>query len=289
MLGGTVRPSYTVVPKGILGYYSGADNPHYSLARAKAELAQCPSRTVPFALKYEHYGSDNINEATAIATMLSQAGLNVRLTGLTPNAWGQTVSHSLDATHTQLLFDGWVQDYPDPQDYCTLLLRSGSPYAVGGWHSSAYDRLVDRADETLNPKQRAALYIQAQHLAISQGAFITINQALSYELIRPSVHGLVTTEAYVDVVAKDLDCANVSQLTKINLELPLVIGMSQIGHSRTYCALDIHPVIVTPETFSRFYALAYARQAVTGIDAHESTAHPGCCACYDIRARNTFP
>jgi oligopeptide transport system substrate-binding protein len=210
VLGGTVRPSYTVVPKGMLGYYAGADNPHYSLARAGAELARCPSRTVPFALKYDNFGADGVNLAKAVATMLSRAGLNVRLTGLTPLAWGQIVTHPLDDTHTQLVVDSWIQDYPDPQDYCTVLLRSGQPYAVGGWQNATYDRLVDRGEVILDPRKRAQLYIQAQHLAIRQGAFITIDQALSYELIKPYVHGLVTTEAYFDAVANDLDWSKVS-------------------------------------------------------------------------------
>jgi ABC-type transport system substrate-binding protein len=207
---GFVRATYAVVPKGMLGYYAGADNPHFSPATARAELAQCPSRTVPFALKYGDYGPDYVNEAIAVGTMLSQAGLNVKVTRLTRDAWGQTVSRSLDATHTQLIFSAWQQDYPDPQDYCTLLLRSGEALNTGLWRNRQYDDLVDRADVVLNPARRAALYIRAQHLALSQGAFITIYNALSYELIKPHVHGLVTSEAYFDAEAKDLNWAKVS-------------------------------------------------------------------------------
>jgi ABC-type oligopeptide transport system substrate-binding subunit len=66
----------------------------------------------------------------------------VKLLGLTIGAWGQTVSHPLDATHTQLVLSNWAQDYPDPQDYCSLLLRSGQPLAVGGWSNRQYDHLV---------------------------------------------------------------------------------------------------------------------------------------------------
>jgi peptide/nickel transport system substrate-binding protein/oligopeptide transport system substrate-binding protein len=210
VLRGTVRPTYAIVPKGMLGYYSGADNPHYSLTKAQAELARCPSRTVPFELKYPNTGPDAINLAMAVGTMLSQAGLNVKLTELTLPLWGQTVTHPLDATHTQLVFDAWIQDYPDPQDYCTLLLRSGQPHDTGGWHNAAYDRLVDRAEVKFNRKQRAALYIRAQHLALSQGALLMLYNELSYKLIKPYVHGLVTTEAYTDALAKGLDWANVS-------------------------------------------------------------------------------
>jgi ABC-type transport system substrate-binding protein len=210
VLHGTARATYTIVPKGMLGYYDGRDNPHYNLTKAKTELAQCPSRTVPFALKYGDFGPDQVNEATAVATMLSRAGLNVRLTRLTPAAWVRTATRPLDATHTQLIVNAWRQDYPDPQDYCTLLLRSGQPFNIGLWSNRQYDQLVDRADVALNPAVRAALYIRAQHLALSQGVFLTIYEALSYELIKPRVHGLVTTEAYAGVVAKDLNWSNVS-------------------------------------------------------------------------------
>ena len=134
----------------------------------------------------------------------------MKLTGLTNLDWFQVVSHPLDATHTQLVVSNWKQDYPDPQDYCTLHLRSGQPLNVGGWDNAAYDRLVDRAEVTLNPTKRAALYIQAQHLALSQGALLMLYNSLSYKLIKPYVHGLVTTEANADTVAKDLDWSNVS-------------------------------------------------------------------------------
>jgi peptide/nickel transport system substrate-binding protein/oligopeptide transport system substrate-binding protein len=208
--GGTVRPTYALVPKGLLGYYPGADNPSYSPAAARAQLARCPSRTVPIALKYGDYTPDSVNSAKAVAAQLLQVGLNVKLTSLPPSAIQQTISHSLDTTHTQLVWSFWVQDYPDPQDYCTLLLRSGQPLNVGLWSNRQYDHLVDRAEVEMNPAVRAALYIRAQHLALSQGALITIASGISYELIKPYVHGLVTTEAYVDAVAKALDWTKVS-------------------------------------------------------------------------------
>jgi ABC-type oligopeptide transport system substrate-binding subunit len=105
---------------------------------------------------------------------------------------------------------GWAQDYPDPQDYCSLMLRSGSLFNVGGWHNTAYDRLVDRADVLLDPKKRAALYIQAQHLALSQGAFISLTNNLGRVLIKPYVHGLVGSEALGGMVPKDWNWSNVS-------------------------------------------------------------------------------
>ena len=210
ILRGTVHATYAVVPRGMLGYYSGKDNPHYNPAEARAELAQCPSRTSPFELKYNASVPALHNEYSAIGSMLSSVGMNVKLKPLSDNEWGTAVSQSLDKTDTRLIQVGWFQDYPDPQDYCTLLLRSGQQYNVGGWHDATYDRLVDRADTTLNRKERAKLYIRAQHIALSQGAMISLDYELRYRLIKPYVHGLVGSEAFNYLVPKDYDWANVS-------------------------------------------------------------------------------
>jgi oligopeptide transport system substrate-binding protein len=209
ILGGAMRATYAVVPKGMLGYYSGKDNPHYDQAKARAELAQCPGRTTPFELTYATGGLYK-NEFPAIGSMLSTVGMNVRLKPLKIDDWLTIVNQSLQKTNTQLLWEGWVQDYPDPQDYCSLLLRSGAQYNVGGWHNATYDRLVDKADVTLNRKQRAQLYVRAQHIALSQGALILLNNLIIPELIKPYVYGVIGTEAFPWLQPEGGDWANVS-------------------------------------------------------------------------------
>ena len=210
ILGGTVRPSYAVLPKGMLGYYAGQNNPHYSPARARSELARCPGRTIPFELKYPALSSDLSNEFGAISTMLQTVGLNVKLTRISRDDWDTAVGQSLDRTHTQIIYDQWYQDYPDPQDYCTVLLRSDQYANIGNWSNRAYDRLVDRAGVILDRKVRAQLYIQAQHIALGQGAFISLNRHFTPRLIKPYVHGLTEGEVVTDLVPADDDWARVS-------------------------------------------------------------------------------
>jgi len=207
VLRGTERSTYAVVPKGILGYYPGNDNPHYNQARARLELARCPHRTVPFRLTI---ATPFQISSTAIVRMLRRVGMNVKLEVLSVDGWLNVDSQSLGRTHTQLVVSVYGQDYPDPQDFCTLLLRSGQPYDVGGWHSPRYDSLVDRADVTFDRKKRAQLYIQAQHIALSQGAWISWSYLVNFVLLKPYVHGMVGTEAYADMVPANLDWAKVS-------------------------------------------------------------------------------
>jgi len=155
----TAIPSYTVVPKGMLGYYDGRDNPQYSPQRARAELAKCPGRTIPIIYKYR---KDRL-DAEAIGPMLRAAGMNEKVAPISADEWVNVVGQPLDKTNTQLAWNSWVQDYPDPQDFAELLLHSGTPFNVGGWSNAKYDRLVERANFVVNRAQRAKLYIQAQH------------------------------------------------------------------------------------------------------------------------------
>jgi ABC-type transport system substrate-binding protein len=204
------RPTYAIVPKGMLGYYPGNDNPHYNLSRARSELARCPGRTTPVILTYLNSGVSSRIAGASIVRMLADAGFHITLKLISNSDWHTVVTHPLDQSHTQIVLNEWAQDYSDPQDYCSLLLRSGQQFNVGRWHNAAYDRLVDRADVLSNPKKRAQLYIQAQHIALSQGAFISISYKVGFALIKPYVHGLVGTEAYNWLMPRNFDWAEVS-------------------------------------------------------------------------------
>jgi ABC-type transport system substrate-binding protein len=211
VLGGAQRATYAVVPRGMLGYYAGRDNPHYNPARARAELARCPGRTTAFGLIYPSgKGYTDVEHIyAAIAALLRSVGLNVTPKPLSGGAWYTIVAQPLDRTQTRLVRNSWQEDYPDPQDYCSLLLWSGAPFSVGGWHNAAYDRLVDAADVEPDPARRAQLYVRAQHLALSQGAFISLTNWVNSRLIKPYVHGLVGSEAYDELGPRDGDWSNV--------------------------------------------------------------------------------
>jgi len=210
ILHGTVNIIYDVVPPGFLGYYDGRDNPHFDLAKAKAELGKCRSRTVPMKLTYPTGSSDSDRTFREANRELQAVGFRSTANAISANDWLTTVSQSLENTNTQFVMGGWQQDYPDPQDYVSILLRCGSDYNVGLWCSKTFSNLVDRADMESSPQKRAQLYIQAQHLAISQGAWITLWNTETYELIKPYVRGMTGGVAYADIVPKNYDWSNVT-------------------------------------------------------------------------------
>jgi ABC-type oligopeptide transport system substrate-binding subunit len=213
VLHGAVKPIYDIVPPGFLGYYDGKDNPHYSVAKAKAELAQCPGRSTPITYVYDTTGSDSDNRSAAFVQMLNAVGFNAKLKAITANDWLSIVSSGfggMSKSQTQIVFDDWQQDYPDPQDYAELLMDCNQDYNIGGWCNAKYHSLMQKADVEGNAKKRAQDYIQAQHIAISEGAWVTEYNSLSFYLIKPNVHGIVPTVAYGDLVPVNYDWSKVT-------------------------------------------------------------------------------
>lgn len=208
VLHGTQTSLYDVVPRGMLGYYSGKDNPHYNPAKARAELAQCPGGIKNVQFPYPTGSTDSDNMAAALSAMWSAVGIDLKPKPLPMNSWYDILSQPLATTHTAITQFGWSMDYNDPQDYVTLLNKSDTPYNIGGFKSARFDRIVDQADVTASRKKRAALYIQAQHILVGGGYQITIGQGLQYFLVNPKVYGFVTS--LTGLQPRNGDWANIS-------------------------------------------------------------------------------
>jgi len=191
ILHGAESPLYEVLPKGMLGYYPGANLPHYNPAKARAELAQCPGGIHNVSLVLPNTSADLTNEYTAVVNMWQAVGIDIKLDAVAFEQFVKDWETHLNATGTDLLVNDWAEDYNDPQDYMTFLLHSGQPRDLGDFRNKTYDRLVDEAEVTFNKTKRVALYKQAQRIAIMQGAWIPIGQARAYVLIKPYVHGFV--------------------------------------------------------------------------------------------------
>jgi len=82
----------------------------------------------------------------------------------------------------------WAADYLDPQDYYSILLRTGSIEDHTGYSNPRYDALCDAADVEQNQTKRLALYRQAAQIAAAEVPLIPLYYSKEPELIRPYVH-----------------------------------------------------------------------------------------------------
>ncbi|GAC1326503.1 MAG: peptide ABC transporter substrate-binding protein [Chloroflexota bacterium] len=201
---------YGVVPKGFLGYINLKKLIGYNPAKAKSEFQKCALKSTPVSLKYPTGSTDADNTYAAYTQQLQAVGFNIKAQPLAANDWLNVVGQDLNKTSTQIVSNGWQQDYPDPQDYVELLLKSDQNYDIGKWKNATFDKLAANADTDFNKKKRAALYAQAQKIALTQGAWIPLTNSVGHGLIKSYVHGLTGTVAYADFVPVGQDWSKVT-------------------------------------------------------------------------------
>jgi oligopeptide transport system substrate-binding protein len=206
LLRNTYSPTYDVLPPGILGYFGREpDVPFYDPARAKKELAQCPGGLKNVTMTVQNASTDIIHEYDAIRANLQNIGADVTVKPLNFNAWLKVVTQNMNATKDQetITENLWIDDYPDPQDWLTNLLRSTANDNIGGFKSKAFDNLVDQADVESNPAQRAKLYVTAAKIALKGGYWISVGAVNGLYVISPRVRGLIASNGWTWPVNND--------------------------------------------------------------------------------------
>jgi len=116
-------------------------------------------------------------------------GINMTLDPVESTAYTALVK---DPTTTpQVFFLGWCQDYPDPQDWLTLVFHSASTVTHVGWKNDQFDQLTKEADQEPDQQKRLDLYHQAQEILVSDAPAAFIYWDINPYLIKPYVKGMV--------------------------------------------------------------------------------------------------
>ncbi|HEX9067499.1 MAG TPA: hypothetical protein VF807_01930 [Ktedonobacterales bacterium] len=194
------QPTIHLVPLGMLGYdaaladpagRTGKDVLAADVSRARAlwlayvaekcggDASKCPTITV------STYASNVLTaRADAYAAMWKAAfpGIQVQIDNREIDYIRRGQFVGLDFTH-------WAADYPDPQDFTSLLFHTGSAYNQSNVSLPAADTLLDQADAAQDAAVRIRLYQQAEQLLITNVAAIPLYQSLNTYLVRPSVAG----------------------------------------------------------------------------------------------------
>jgi ABC-type oligopeptide transport system substrate-binding subunit len=93
----------------------------------------------------------------------------------------------------QVLLDAWGADYPDPQDFLSLLWTTNPPYPYGSAASHVsvpqVDALLSQADGMNDQSARIPLYQLAEQLLVNQGAAVPLYQPLQNDAVRSRVSG----------------------------------------------------------------------------------------------------
>ena len=188
---GQMLPSWHIVPKGMDGYNAqvrGVDGAPFAGDTALAR--QYWQRYL--AAHHNSVSHISIPDASSVS---GRAALT-----LYQQSWNQTLGvqvttyiirtiFQLDARSQQIYRFGWSADYPDPQDFLTLLYASDSPYNEQSASLPAADALMQQADALSDMSQRIPLYQQAEQLLIDNVAICPLFQYVNHYALRTWVKG----------------------------------------------------------------------------------------------------
>jgi ABC-type transport system substrate-binding protein len=185
-------PAHGILPPGIPGYDSKLKGQTFSPTTAKAELtaAGYHGKGLPSVTLSYSSGDPGQQAAAPVLQRLwsKYLGVNVQLQSMEQGAY----NNALTARNYQLAFISWGADYPDPQNFLSLQLQTGSGNNNGSFSDKQFDALTHQADVTVNnDAKRFALYRKAEVIALDKAAWIVLWWGKSAMLIEPKVHGLV--------------------------------------------------------------------------------------------------
>lgn len=186
-LGGKAVLASGIVPPGVPGGPWAGNVPPYDLTAARAELAGSRyGAALPKALIYGASGSLGVLMRGVYAR-----DLNVQLEVIAID-WPEYLQ-GLSARRYPAFEISWIADYPDPENFLTVLFGAGSGQNHTGYSNPAVDRLLAAAAVETDPAKRRQLYLEAQQLILDDAVVIPINHSIDYTLVKPYVKGLSIT------------------------------------------------------------------------------------------------
>jgi len=184
----THLPAYGVLPDTISGA-NGAkiQKVEYNVDKAKDYLKKSGYEGLEFTITYR--AQDEVTQRLA-EFIQSQLTTNLGLkVNIEPMEWSALLAASRQKTELESFYLGWSADYPDPQNFLSLLLHSKAPYNRYGYANPEFDAMVEKADVMPNGPERMAEYAKAEQFAISDGAWTPLTYPKNIFLIRPTVKG----------------------------------------------------------------------------------------------------
>jgi oligopeptide transport system substrate-binding protein len=182
-----------LVPSGMPGYNANLKGPDGTTsltgnsARAKASaqsyandkcsgtLSQCPSVTFRFPIEFQ-VGMQEARDMWEAA-----------LPGYPITLQPQPYDDSYFNPPLQIYWSPWGADYPDPQDFLSLLFLPDADFNGGQVDMPTATTLMRQADAELDPGKRLNEYNQAEQLLVTNVASIPVIQGQNAYLLRPDV------------------------------------------------------------------------------------------------------
>jgi peptide/nickel transport system substrate-binding protein len=192
-------PANGIIPPGIPGHdpdLPGYPHDEASARRLLAEAGYPGGKGLPPIELWVNTSEDNRRIAQQIQADLRKVGVVLTIREAD---WGAYIA-AMEGTpaqpgRAQMFRFGWYLDYPDADAILRPLLHSSNWGPAGNYfryRNPKFDALVDEALALTDDSARAALYREAQRIAVMEDAvWIFLNYYESSTLFKPYVKGIV--------------------------------------------------------------------------------------------------
>ncbi len=194
---GDCTPTLSWVPEGIPGAIQ-TDAYAFDPDAAVQALAESsyggPEGLPEIQMYYNSDDSANTARAEWVAGQYQQI-LGVTITLVPTEGTALTELRKSPDTFPQLLLvGGWIQDYPDPQNWLSVYFTCDATFAKRfGYCNPEFDDLVNQADVEADPARRAELYQQAGEILVQDQPGPFLYNLSNNMLVKPNVTGYTAT------------------------------------------------------------------------------------------------
>jgi peptide/nickel transport system substrate-binding protein len=174
------------IPPGVPGHDADLPQPARNAGLAKSLLTQAGFRD---GLDLSMIVGTPGPVAELIQSNLADAGIRLHLVSLAPSA----LDSARASSDYDIIYDGWIMDFPDPFIFLNLAFASPTAGGVGNfshYSSPNLDALLQGAMSEADPAKRTALYEQAQKIIVGDQPVVLLFSPKSIAAVRQSLTGV---------------------------------------------------------------------------------------------------
>ena len=166
MLAGGQTPLTGWIVPGVIGYDKSVGMP-FDAAKAKEYLKAAgyadPSKFPKLEIKF----NTNEDHQRIAENVQAQLKRNLGITVELKNEEWKVYLNTLKSDPPELFRFGWLADYPDPDNFMSILASYSENNHVH-YNNPKFDALINEAGALEDPAARAKLYLEAQKLVLEQ-------------------------------------------------------------------------------------------------------------------------
>ncbi len=192
VMNGAALPATGLYPPALPGYDLNQKGWDYDPERASQLLKESnyPADRMPTIIfTTSGYGSSISPGVAAWVQMWEQnLGVKIQIHNIEPEKYQQIITRG---KHGQMISQGWCADYPDPENFASVLFHSDTAMNYGNYNNQELDSLLEKAAVETDTMKRILMYQQAEQIIASDVPAIFVSHGMSYVLVKPFVQGYI--------------------------------------------------------------------------------------------------